>query len=213
MSSPTSDNLLVEQVRRGDADAWRALIDRYEGRLLAFVRGRLADASQAEDVVQETLIGFATSLPNYAPRASLESYLFTIAAHKLTDHLRRSGRRPAAPLVPDGGSASRWEPPARARAVSSMLRSGERRHWEEQALVQALAEQIAHWRAHGQWERLECAELLFVRGRTNKEAACALGIPETTVASYKFECLARLQAAVRRQDLPEDLFPELYEVP
>ena len=208
-----SDNLLVERIGQSDPEAWQHLIDRYEGRLLAFVKSRLPGSAAAEDVVQETFIGFLTSLPNYDRGRALESYLFSIAVHKLTDHLRREGRRPTLPLTPAGETSSRWEPPARARAVSSMLRSGERRHWEETALVRALAEQIDHWRRHGQWERLKCAELLFLRGWTNKEAAAELGLSEQTVANCKFEFLARLRSSVRRQDLPEDLFPELYETP
>ena len=51
--------------------------------------------------MQETFIGFLTSLPNFDERRPLEGYLFSIAAHKLTDYLRREGRRPTLPLVPD----------------------------------------------------------------------------------------------------------------
>ena len=43
-------------------------------------------------------LGFLNSLPNYDGRRPLESYLFSICAYKLTDHLRREGRRPAVPL-------------------------------------------------------------------------------------------------------------------
>ena len=35
-----ADRLLVGRVRRGDEDAWREIIDRYEGRLLAFAESR-----------------------------------------------------------------------------------------------------------------------------------------------------------------------------
>src|SRR3546814_2039607 len=59
------------------------LIAQYEGRLLSFVESRLRRRDASEDVVQETFIGFLTSLPNYDTRRSLESWLFTIAAHKL----------------------------------------------------------------------------------------------------------------------------------
>ncbi len=89
-----SDRLLVERVRSGNDDAWRELIARFEGRLLAFVEARIGDRAASEDVVQETLLGFLTSLPNYDPSRPLESYLFSIAAHKLTDHLRREGAGP-----------------------------------------------------------------------------------------------------------------------
>src|SRR6202046_5920782 len=93
---PTShaETLLTRQVRAGDTHAWRQLIERFEGRLLAFVDSRLRNRAASEDVVQETFIGFLTSLPHYDEKRDMEAYLFSIAAHKLTDHLRKQGRRP-----------------------------------------------------------------------------------------------------------------------
>src|SRR5436853_2127484 len=147
---PAVDVLLVEQIRAGDEAAWNELIARFEGRLQAFVESRLRRRDAAEDVVQETFIGFVTSLPNYDPSRSLESYLFSIAAHKLTDFLRREGRRPALPLSStantDGGN---WDMPGGGRPASSIARSGERRELEEEALARGIAEQIDHWRTKG----------------------------------------------------------------
>jgi RNA polymerase sigma-70 factor, ECF subfamily len=207
-----SDTLLIDRIRAGEADAWDELIGRFEGRLLAFVETRLRDRNTSEDVVQETFIGFLTSLPNYDTRRPLESYLFSIAAHKLTDHLRRQGRRPALPLV-GGGTSSQdeWEVPGSQRAASSLARSGERQHLEEAALVQALRQLVSHWRSRGDWEKIQCTELLFVRGVANKDVAAQLGISEQAVANYKFDFLAKLRAAIRDQGLPEDVFPELYD--
>src|SRR5436853_6164215 len=93
MSSET-DRLLIQQIRQGDSSAWETLIARYEGRLLAFVDRRLRDRAASEDVVQETFVGFLNSLPNFDEQRELQTYLFTIASHKLTDHLRRVGRHP-----------------------------------------------------------------------------------------------------------------------
>src|SRR5204862_2532887 len=87
--SSESDRLLIQQIRQGDAQAWQHLIARYEGRLLAFVDRRLHDRAASEDIVQETFVGFLNSLPNFDERRELQTYLFTIASYKLTDHLRR----------------------------------------------------------------------------------------------------------------------------
>src|SRR4051812_8449948 len=87
MATTDAETLLVRQVRAGDASAWRQLIERFEGRLLAFVESRLRDRAASEDVVQETFVGLLTSLPHYDEKRDMEAYLFSIAAHKLTDHL------------------------------------------------------------------------------------------------------------------------------
>ena len=207
-----ADTLLVSRIRAGDADAWSEMIGRFEGRLLAFVDGRLGRRAAGEDVVQETFVGFLNSLPNYDESRPLEGYLFSIAAHKLTDHLRREGRRPALPLTPSGSSDD-WEPPARGRAVSSMMRSGERRDLEAGALVEAMREQIGRMRDRGDWTKLKCLELIVVRGWANKEVATTLAISEQQVANFKSDFLGRLRQLVQRQNLPRDVFPELHDSP
>jgi RNA polymerase sigma-70 factor (ECF subfamily) len=209
---PQTDALLVQRIRAGDTDAWNDLIGRYEGRLLAFAESRLRKRDVSEDVVQEAFIGFLNSLPNYDGKRPLESYLFTICAHKLTDYLRREGRRPAVSLSGLlGGTEGSWEPPGSSRPASSIARSGERRSIEEQALVDALRDQIDHWARRGDWVKLQCMELLFVRGWTNKSVADRLDVSEQQVANYKFDFLARMRLNIRKQGLPQEVFPELYE--
>src|SRR4051812_49368068 len=211
--SPTrdADSLLVQRIRRGDDGAWNDLIDRYEGRLLAFVESRLGRRGASEDIVQEAFLGFLNSLPNYDGRRPLESYLFSICAYKLTDHLRREGRRPAVPLASAADSSEAWEIAGSGRQASSIARSGERKSLEEKAIVAALREQIDRWRDRGEWTKLQCAELLFVRGWANKDVAEALDITEQQVANYKFDLIARLKTLITRSEVSEDVFPELYE--
>ena len=83
------------RIRDGDGDAWQSLIDRYEGRLLAYTDSRIRNRATSEDIVQDAFVGFLISLPNYDGSRPLESYLFSICGYKLTDHLRREGRRPS----------------------------------------------------------------------------------------------------------------------
>ena len=209
--SANPDALLVEAIRRGEPQAWTDLIDQYEGRLLAFVESRLRRRAASEDVVQETFVGFLTSLPNYDKRRPLESWLFTIAAHKLTDYLRREGRRPAVPLSTADGSGDNWEPIGGARRASSLARSGERHGMEEQALCEGVAEQLDKWRGEDDWDKVKCMELLFVAGWGNKQAAEQLGLSEQQVANFKHDFIARLRKSIQRQRLNEDVFPELSE--
>jgi RNA polymerase sigma-70 factor (ECF subfamily) len=216
MPSSNPDVLLVDAIRRGQSDAWNDLIAQYEGRLLAFVESRLSygkggGRAASEDVVQETFIGFLTSLPNYDARRPLESWLFAIAAHKLTDYLRREGRRPVIRLSTGEGSSGQWNLPARGRGASSVARSGERHDLEETALVTALRGQIDRWRQKSDWTKLKCIELVFVRGMANKGVAEQLDLSEQQVANYKSDFLQRLRSLVKGQQLSEDVFPELYD--
>ena len=156
-------------------------------------------------------MGFLNSLPNFDGKRPLESYLFSICAYKLTDHMRREGRRPALPLSTGADSGGEWQLASPARAASSIVRSGEQKDLEEKALIAALREQVDRWKERGDWTKLQCNELLFVRGWANKKVAEALGISEQQVANFKFDFLARTRTLVGRQGLSEDVFPELYD--
>ena len=213
---PNPDQLLVEDIRLGKPDAWNNLIAQYEGRLLSFVESRLSYGkggrrAASEDVVQETFIGFLTSLPNYDARRPLENWLFTIAAHKLTDYLRREGRRPAIPLSTGDGSSGNWELPGTARHASSIARSDERRDLEDEAIAKGIGEMIGRWKKTADWKKLQCMELLFVSGKPNKQVAKLLELTEQQVANFKFDFLQRLRSLVKAQRLNEDVFPELQE--
>lgn len=208
MTPPSSIEAdLVAAIRKGDEHAWKRLIATFEGRLLAFVERRIRNRTEAEDVVQETFIGFLTSLPNYDARTPVESFLFSIAAYKLTDSLRRQGRRPRLPMILDdpsngegqGGGVA--EPVGRDRRASSMARSREHRLAEEGVMAEALKQMIDECAARNEWERLRCLELLLVRGLPNKDAASRLGITEQAVANHKQFAVERLKRAAARARL------------
>ncbi len=201
MANTDAEILLIRQVRSGDAPAWRLLVERYEGRLTAFVDSRLRDRPASEDVVQETFIGFLTSLPHYDENRDLEAYLFSIAAHKLTDHLRKQGRRPIDQLGSDGNGRPLDEVPGDIRAASSIARSDEQRLAEERLLAESITQLIDEWRDKGDFTRLKCLELLIVKGAANKDVARNLGLSEQAVASYKFQTIARMKEMARRAGL------------
>src|SRR5262245_44200003 len=175
-----SDQLLVQQIRQGDPRAWEALIARYEGRLLAFVERRIRDRASSEDVVQETFVGFLNSLPNFDDRRELQTYLFTIASHKLTDYLRRMGRHPLKPAS-DSPSDILNQQLDRHPAASSIARSEEQRELESTAICRSLGQIIRQWQVKGEYARLKVLELLWVKGWANRDVAASLSISEQQV--------------------------------
>lgn len=202
------DQLLIRQIRHGDPRAWEALIARYEGRLLAFVDRRLHDRAASEDVVQETFIGFLNSLPHFDDRRELQTYLFTIASHKLTDYLRRSGRHPLHPASEGSGELLQNQLDHHP-AASSLARSQERRELEAEALARCLRQMIQGWQEKGDYLRLKVLELLLVAGWANRDVAAFLGMSEQQVANYRFAAMKKLSAQIRDAGLPADVFPEL----
>lgn len=202
MPASESDKQLVKRIRSGESDAWQECIDQFEGRLTAFARSRLSDQSSAEDIVQETFMGFLKALPNYDENTPLESWLFSIAAHKLIDAMRRTGRRPTVPLMlPDSQGGGGREPSGGGRAASSMMRSHEKSFAESAVVEACMASLIDEFKKTGAWERLQCVELIFVLGWANKDVASRLSITEQAVANHKFFVVAKLKDAAKRARL------------
>lgn len=203
-----SDRLLIQQIRAGDSRAWETLIARYEGRLLAYVQRRLRDRSTSEDVVQETFVGFLNSLPNFDDRRELQTYLFTIASHKLTDHLRKAGRHPLRHL-PDSNEELLDQQCDHQPTASSRVRSDEREELEREALHRCLGQILRGWQDKGDYVRLKVMELLWVKGWANRDVAAFLNVSEQQVANYRFAAVKKLSELVRGAGLSADVFPEL----
>jgi RNA polymerase sigma-70 factor (ECF subfamily) len=203
-----SDRLLVQQIRQSDARAWEHLIARYEGRLFAFVHRRIKDQAACEDIVQESFVGFFTSLPNYDDRRELQTYLFTIASHKITDYLRRTGRHPLQ-QASDGPNDPLHMKLDDQPAASSVARSHERQELESGAVSRALGQLFNGWREQADFERIKVMELLLVKGWANKDVAKFLKISEQQVANIRFATVKKIGDHVREAGLSPDVFPEL----
>ncbi|MCI0701571.1 MAG: sigma-70 family RNA polymerase sigma factor [Planctomycetia bacterium] len=206
-----SDRLLIARVRKNDQAAWVELDQRYRGRLTAYVRRRLKDHAAVEDVVQETFIGFSNSLANYDDKRDLQTWLFTIAAHKVTDQLRRMGRLRHQSGTDTDEETMGQAPDERQRVASSLARSSERREREEEALGVALRDLIRDFQAKGEWSKVMALELLYVKGWGNAEVAVCLKRTEQDIANLKFQAKKRLHDHLVAANLSPAVFPELQE--
>lgn len=204
-----SDRLLIQRIRLNDQKAWMELDRRYRGRLTAYVRRRLNDHASVDDVVQETFIGFNNSLANYDDKRDLQTWLFTIAAHKVTDQLRRIGRRPTSTGNDAEEEMMGQTPDDKQRPASSLARSAEQREQEEEAFGQALREYVRDLQAKGEFTKLMALELMFVKGWRNQDVAQRLPLTEQDVANIRFQAKKRLRDRLIAAKLSPDLFPEL----
>jgi len=204
MQQSQADELLVERIVRGEPDAWRNLIARYEGRLLAFARARLAAHADAEDVVQEAFIGFLQSLGNYDTSRPLETYLFAILRYKIHDLLKRQGARPMI-TVQDGAMLddALQADHHTGETPSRYLGADEHRRRRAEILGDALKGLINELRDHSRFDDLQVIELSFYVGRRNKDIASLLDLDEKQVAGIKFRAIQRLKAMLETTCMPE----------
>jgi len=199
MTSGHADEFLVEQIRGGDESAWRQLIDRYSGRLLAFARARAPSLSDAEDLVQETFVGFIQSVGYYDASRPLETYLFTILRHKLYDQLRQRRVHVVAEPV---GAEDWWDQviPASPETPSGMAVQAEAQGQQEELLAELLRRLIEELRDRQAFQDLQVIELVFFSGTRNLEVAELLDLDQRAVAGIKFRAIQKLQKYLSERD-------------
>ncbi len=108
--SQRSDEALISDYRSGDASAFRELVSRYREDLLRFLVRLMGSRAAAEDVFQETFLQVHLSAGGFDTARRFKPWLFTIAANKGRDTLRRNTRRRTLDLsapVPGPGEAGR----------------------------------------------------------------------------------------------------------
>jgi RNA polymerase sigma-70 factor (ECF subfamily) len=114
-SSGSLDELTLRRAQRGDARAWRDLIDTYQVAVHALIWRLLAGRARhrVEDLAQETFVRVLRALPRFDPAgpASLSTWILTIATRLTLNELRR----------PEAGALAD-EPPARERADADLER-------------------------------------------------------------------------------------------
>jgi RNA polymerase sigma factor (sigma-70 family) len=102
----------------GDAVAYRTLLSELSRHLRIYYRKRLGnDSSDAEDLVQETLMALHTRRASFDRNQPFTAWAYAMARYKLVDHLRRKSVRMAvsvedcealfAPDVVDQAAAAR----------------------------------------------------------------------------------------------------------
>ncbi len=95
-----SESGVLQRARAGDEQAFRALTDPYRRELQLHCYRMLGSLTEAEDMLQETLLAAWTGLPGFAGRASVRTWLFKIAANRCLNARRAARRRPAEPVPP-----------------------------------------------------------------------------------------------------------------
>lgn len=94
---PTRTSLLGRLKNWDDQESWKQFFDTYWKMLYCVAtRSGLKD-SEAQDIVQETIVAVAKKMPEfkYDPSiGSFKSWMMQIIRRKIIDHLRRVGREP-----------------------------------------------------------------------------------------------------------------------
>lgn len=183
-----SDEDLLTRFRRGQTEAFGALVRRYERELYGYLRRYLGDPSLADDVFQNTFLQLYVKVGQYEPGRPVRPWLYTIATHQAIDALRRNGRHQALSLDQgreerNNGEVHRLVEMLETRGPDPLeAAQGKERQERVRAAVDRLPDFLR-----------EVVILAYYQGLKYREVADALGIPVGTVKSRLHTALCRLQ--------------------
>jgi RNA polymerase sigma-70 factor (ECF subfamily) len=86
------DAALLERLRRGDEDAFRALVEEHGPFLMRLVMMHVPSRAIAEEVVQDTWLAALNGLDRFEGRSMLRTWLASIALNKARTRGTREGR-------------------------------------------------------------------------------------------------------------------------
>jgi RNA polymerase sigma-70 factor, ECF subfamily len=165
------DSKVLARARRGDPQAFAALVSRYDAGLRALAYRLLGDRDRMDDALQEAYVQAFRALPGFRGGSSVGTWLYRIAYNACIDELRRSRQ-----VIPLDEIRERVDP--RPNAVEAFAARAQ--------LAAALAKLPPEDRA--------AVLLVDAQGFDYRSAADVLGIPEGTLASR----LNRARAVLRR---------------
>jgi RNA polymerase sigma-70 factor (ECF subfamily) len=210
--SALDDNVLVQMTLKGDKEAYRALVERYQGRLFSTALDIVKTREDAEDVVQETFVKAFLSLGQFKGQSSFYTWLYRICFNMSIDIRRKAGRRGGTHLeykehlgvnraavedgARDGGGTGTAHQPQRVEGPLDALARKELGRKIQEVLGELSEEHRA------------VIMLREIDGLDYDEIAQAIGVPKGTVMSRLFYARKALQKALEEFAPPVSSAPE-----
>lgn len=160
-------------------------IARESGRLGSFIRQRVPDSGEAEDILQDVFFELVEAWRLPEPIEQVGAWLFRVARNRIVDRFRKRREEPL-PLagVEEGDDAAHWLENALPASDGGPEAAHLRRLWLE-AIAAALDELPAGLR-----DTFVAHE---IDGRSFKEMAADSGVPLNTLLGWKRQAVLHLR--------------------
>ena len=189
-----SDADIVRQVLGGDVNAFESLLARHKVLVLKIVT-RHVPRQDVEETAQEAFVRAYLSLPTFAGRSDFSQWLSSIAVRTCYDFWRKAYRSREIPMSAVTDKHRDWLESVLSGESEASLREDTSRSEAKALLEYALASLSAEDRM--------VLELIYLEGRSVKEAAGLLGWTTANVKVRSFRSrrkLEKLLKGIRRQE-------------
>lgn len=168
----------------GDAGAFDLLYARHRGGLFRYFLRQVSSREQAEELFQDVWMKLISARMSYQPSAQFNTWLYTLAHHRLVDHYRRAGRISAVEF--EAPELEELQAPAsRIDEPTVQMDAAQQRHAMQQAIAALPAPQRE-------------AFLLSIEGELSVEAiAATAGIGFEAAKSRLRYALSKLRSALK----------------
>jgi RNA polymerase sigma-70 factor (ECF subfamily) len=183
---PIEEALLISRARDGDQEAFRQLVERYQGAVYNLAYRMLGDPGDAEDAAQEIFVRIYRQLGRYDPARKFSTWTLAIATNYCIDQLRRR-RMQLVPLENIIPWARSREAGPEGEAITQEQRD------EVQRLITQLPEKYRAPLVLRYFDELSCAEIAEV-----------LGMPEGTVKTQIHRARKALGKLLAEGEEPQD---------
>jgi RNA polymerase sigma factor (sigma-70 family) len=183
----SSDERLIGQCLKGDAEAWSALIDRYKN-LIYSIPNKLGMYQDAGDIFQSVCVDLMAELPRLREHRALPKWLMQTCYHKCLQVQRSADR--LVELDPEGTGSDPLLPVSSSEDLPEHL------------LVQLEQEQMLRDGILQLPEKCErMLRLLFfeIPPRPYETIAKELGIASGSIGAIRSRCLAQLKKYLEKR--------------
>lgn len=178
-------------------------VRRERGRLLSFIRKRLPDPDDAEDIVQDVFVELTEAYQAAKPIGRVASWLFAVARNKISDWYRGSNRRGGQPLsLTDVLYDDETDAPVLGDWLAMADEAGPESQFFRDTLMDALTAALAELPA----EQRDVFVQHELEDRSFKDMASEWNVSVNTLLSRKRYAVLHLRR--RLQDLYDDFFDD-----
>lgn len=184
-----NDAVGLERMARDQDQQIADVVEREQSRLRTFIRRRVPDARDAEDILQDVFYELVEANRLLMPIGHVTGWLFRVARNRITDLFRK--KRPEgfgnSAVVDDDGELRRWEDllPSPDAGPEALYARSLLLDELEQAMDELPPEQRKVFVAHE------------LEGRSFKEMSASTGVSVNTLLSRKHYAVLRLRERLR----------------